>query len=83
MAMDELIAQYIKDEYLDDDDNPPGLDRPLISSGIVDSFSMVSLKAFLENKFSIKIPDEKATPDAFDTVRKIMALVLEYAPDAK
>jgi acyl carrier protein len=83
MAMDELIAQYIKDEYLDDDDNPPGLDKPLISSGIVDSFSMVSLKAFLENKYSIKIPDEKASPEAFDTVRKIMALVHEYAPDAK
>ena len=83
MAMDELIAQYIKDEYLDDDDSPPGLDKPLISSGIVDSFSMVSLKAFLENKYSIKIPDEKASPEAFDTVRKIMALVREYAPDAQ
>lgn len=83
MAMEEMITQYVKDEYLEDDDDAPGLDDPLISSGIVDSFSMVSLKTFLENKYDIKIPDEKATPEAFDTVRKIMALVREYRPEAQ
>ena len=37
--------------------------RPLISGGIVDSFSMVSLKRFLENRsIDIPIPDDKATP---------------------
>ncbi len=83
MAMEEMITQYVKDEYLEDDDDAPGLDDPLISSGIVDSFSMVSLKTFLENKYDIKIPDDKATPEAFDTVRKIMALVREYRPEAQ
>ena len=46
-------------------------DTPLISGGIVDSFSMVSLKRFLENKYKISIPDDKATPEAFDSVNKI------------
>ncbi len=49
--------------------------RPLISSGIVDSFSMVSLKAFLEKKYDIKLPDAEATPEAFDTVNSIVTLV--------
>jgi len=49
-----------------------------ISGGIVDSFSMVSLKRFLENKYKISIPDEKATPEAFDSVTKIVSLVREY-----
>ena len=48
-------------------------DTPLISSGYVDSFSMVSLLVFLENKFKIKIPPGKATPEAFDSVNKIVA----------
>ncbi len=48
---------------------------PLITSGIVDSFSMVSLKRFLEKKYAITIPDEEATPAAFDTVTSIMDLV--------
>ena len=36
---------------------------------------MVSLKRFLEIKYKISIPDEDASPDAFDTVNKIVDLV--------
>jgi len=39
---------------------------------------MVSLKRFLENKYKISIPDEKASPEAFDSVNKITDLVLEF-----
>jgi acyl carrier protein len=52
--------------------------NPLISSGIVDSFSMVSLKRFLEKKHSVSIPDEDATPQAFDTVTSIIDLVNRF-----
>jgi acyl carrier protein len=74
----EMILEYIKNEYLDEDEvEETQLDEntPLISSGIVDSFSMVSLKRFLEKKYSISIPDEEATPQAFDTVGNIIQLV--------
>jgi len=78
MAMKEVILSYIKKEYLDEDDaDDMTLDEhtPLISSGIVDSFSMVSLKRFLEKKYEVKLPDEEATPQAFDTVTTIIELV--------
>ena len=76
--MKELILDYIKNEYLDEDeadDVDLNENTPLISGGIVDSFSMVSLKRFLEKKFVISIPDAEASPAAFDTVTSIMALV--------
>lgn len=75
----DLIIDYVKKEYLEED-NEEEIDEntPLISSGIVDSFSMVSLKTFLEKKFNIKIPDEKATPEAFDTVNNMMNMLKEY-----
>lgn len=80
--MDEMkdeVLEYIVDEYLDEDeDDEVSFDSPLISSGIVDSFSMVSLKRFLENKYSIKLPDEEATPEAFDTVNSICILVNKH-----
>ncbi len=76
--MQEEILEYVREEYLEDDDDEINVDTPLISGGIVDSFSMVSLKRFLENKYGISIPDEKATPDAFDTVNSICNLVREY-----
>jgi acyl carrier protein len=76
--MHEAILEYVKEEYLEDDDEDIDVDSPLISGGIVDSFSMVSLKRFVENKYQISIPDDKATPDTFDTVEKICEVVKEY-----
>ncbi len=81
--MDDLeraILDYVRREYLEeDDDRQVGLETPLITGGIVDSFSMVSLKRFLERKNDIEIPDAEATPAAFDSVRSIAALVRRVA----
>ncbi len=76
--MQEIVLKYVIDEYLEDDSETLGYDSPLISGGIVDSFSMVSLKRFLENKYNISIPDDEATPEAFDTVNKICMLVEKF-----
>ncbi len=76
--MKEIILEYIIEEYIDEEDDELSYDSPLITAGIVDSFSMVSLKRFLENKYNISIPDDKATPEAFDSVEKIEALVKEF-----
>jgi acyl carrier protein len=74
-----LIIDYVKREYLEEDAEEEVDEKtPLISSGIVDSFSMVSLKTFLEKKFNIKIPDDKATPEAFDTVNNMINLLKEF-----
>ena len=71
----DVIKEYVTEEYLEEDDDEITFETPLISGGIVDSFSMVSLKRFLENKYKISIPDDKATPEAFDSVTKIAELV--------
>ena len=76
--MKEIILEYVIEEYTDEEDDELTYDSPLISGGIVDSFSMVSLKRFLETKYKISIPDDKATPEAFDTVSKIEVLVKEF-----
>ncbi len=76
--MKDLVRNYVTKEYIDDDDVTITNDTPLISSGYVNSFSMVSLLVFLENKFKIKIPPSKATPEAFDSVNSIVALVNQY-----
>ena len=76
--MKDVVLEYVIEEYLEDEDEEITYDTPLISGGIVDSFSMVSLKRFLENKYNISIPDDKATPEAFDTVDKIVTLVKHF-----
>ncbi len=77
----KTVLEYVIEEYLEDEDEELTYDTPLISGGIVDSFSMVSLKRFLESKYKISIPDEKATPEAFDSVDKITDLVKEFVKD--
>jgi acyl carrier protein len=80
--MDDLakvILDYVKREYIEEgDDREVGVDTPLISGGIVDSFSMVSLKRFVERKYAIQIPDADASPAAFDSVTKIVELVERF-----
>ncbi|GJM44096.1 MAG: hypothetical protein DHS20C21_09380 [Gemmatimonadota bacterium] len=84
--MDEMTAtvlEYVIDEYVDEDDDMEVVSStPLISSGIVDSFSMVSLKAFLERTYGITLPDSEATPEAFDTVDSIVHLVRAHQANA-
>ncbi|MDX2415731.1 MAG: acyl carrier protein [Bacteroidales bacterium] len=74
----DLILEYVINEYQEDEDDEITYDTPLISGGFVDSFSMVSLKVFLEKKFNISIPDDQATPEAFDSVTKIVTLVQSF-----
>jgi len=75
----EKVLEYVIDEYVDEDDDiEVDAETALISSGLVDSFSMVSLKAFLERTYDIKIPDEDASPEAFDTVNSIVKIVEKY-----
>ena len=75
----EVIRNYIIKEYLEQgDDREITETTPLITGGIVDSFSMVSLKRFLERKYGIRIPDADATPEAFDNLRSIAAVVRKF-----
>lgn len=74
----EIVLNYVIEEYVEDEDEEVTCDTPLISGGLVDSFSMVSLKRFLENEYKVSIPDNQATPEAFDSVDKIVLLMKTF-----
>ncbi len=77
--MTKTVLDYVTREYLEeDDDREVTPTTPLITGGIVDSFSMVSLKRFLEKKYQISIPDADASPEAFDNVASILNLVKRF-----
>jgi len=76
--MKDIVMEFIYKEFIEIEDNKITYDTPLITSGLIDSFSMVSLLVFLENKFKVKIPPAKATPDSFDSINKITALVKNH-----
>lgn len=52
-----------------------GFDDPLISSGIVDSFGVLELIAFLEDTFVIVLDPTRLPLAEFETVNRIAVLV--------
>ncbi len=53
----------------------PG-DAPLISSGLVDSFSLVDLALFVEDTFGVRIEDIELNAQTFDSVNQLASLIV-------
>lgn len=69
------LADYIQRELSKDRRRPLDSDTPLISSGLVDSLSLIQVLAFIEDEFGVVIPDEAATAASMDTIRLIDQLI--------
>jgi len=52
-----------------------GQDTPLISSGIIDSFSFISLITAIEKRFGLKIPHTAWRPENFETLADITKMI--------
>ena len=72
----QTILDYISREYADSlQGTTIGPDSPLLSSGLIDSLSMVSLKVFLDQAYRVRIPDAEASAEAFDSVNQIVKML--------
>ena len=47
-------------------------DQCVVSTGIVDSLSLLNLIALLEKKLQMRIPTERVQPEDFDSVETIL-----------
>jgi acyl carrier protein len=79
---EERLADHIRRHLSRDPSLAIGADTPLISSGLLDSLSLISVLAFIEDEFAVVIPDEAASAEAMDTVRRIVGLMDAYRPSA-
>jgi acyl carrier protein len=73
--MQDQIAAFISTELLKDPTRKIAFDEPLISSGLVDSFSLVDLALFIEETFGVRIDDTELTAEVFDTIEELAALI--------
>jgi acyl carrier protein len=73
-VIEERIKRFVVDEL----HGPPQQltsDYPLIERGIVDSLGIMHLVSFVEREYGITVEDEELTPDNFETIGAIAALV--------
>jgi len=68
----ETIKEKLRGYILNEIVRNPGYaledDEPLISGGLIDSFSLVHIAVFIENEFGVKIPDTDMTVENMDTI---------------
>lgn len=75
--MQEVIINFIKENYIVGRSNKTdlALDESLLDSGIMDSTGILELVLFLEEQFSIAIPDEEIVPENLDSINNIVAFL--------
>jgi len=69
------IAEFISNEILKQPDRAIGKDEALISSGLIDSFSLIDLSLFIEQTFNVRIDDTELNANSFDTIEELIDLI--------
>ena len=54
-------------------------DESLISSGLIDSFSLVDLSMLVEDVFKVRIDDAELNSDVFDSLDQLASLIISRA----
>jgi len=74
--MIQTLTSFISSDILKKNDNSIEADEALISSGLVDSFSLVDLALFVEDTYGVIIDDTELNADTFDTPRQLAEIIL-------
>jgi acyl carrier protein len=76
--MEEIIsklAAYITGQILKQPKRTIRPDELIISSGLIDSFSLVDLGLFIEDTFGVRIDDTELNANTFDTLEQLAKLI--------
>jgi len=71
----QVVSTYIATQILKQPKRTLKPDEPLLSNGLVDSFSLVDLSLFIEKQFNVLIDDTELNPQTFDTITQLVDLV--------
>ena len=69
------IAKFIAEKILKQPNKVISPDEALISSGLIDSFSLMDLALFIEDTFGVRVEDTELNAETFDTLDQLAALI--------
>ena len=70
-----ILTEYIADQILKQPGRQIDPDEALISSGMIDSFSLMDLALFVEDNFGVRIEDNELNADTFDSLEALVILI--------
>ena len=69
------LAKFIVEKILKQPNKVIKLDEALISSGLIDSFSLMDLALFVEDTFGVRIEDTELNAQTFDNLNQLANLI--------
>ena len=69
------IEKYIATQILKQPNRKISDEEPLISSGLIDSFSLMDLALYVEDTFGVRIEDTDLNANTFDNLKQLAALI--------
>jgi acyl carrier protein len=69
------LAQQIAAKILKQPKRILKADEPLISSGVIDSFSLVDVALLVEDTYGVHIDDAELNAETFDTLNQLAELI--------
>jgi acyl carrier protein len=71
----EQISAYIATKIIKQPNRAIDPSEPLISSGLIDSFSLMDLALFVEDTFGVRVEDTELNVDTFDNLTQLASLI--------
>jgi acyl carrier protein len=69
------LSSFIAREILKQPGRELAPDAPLISSGLIDSFSLMDIALFVEDTFGVRIEDTELNAETFDNLQQLTDLI--------
>lgn len=69
------LEEFIAAEILSQPGRAINVDEKLISSGMIDSLSLVDIALFVEEQYQVIIDDTELNADTFDTLAELEAII--------
>jgi acyl carrier protein len=70
------LAEFIASEILSQPGREISETDPLISSGLIDSLSLVDIALFVEESYQVIIDDTELNAETFDNLAELEAIIL-------
>jgi acyl carrier protein len=77
------LSLYIATKIVKQPERKITPNEPLITGGLVDSFSLVDLALHVEDTFGVHIDDTELNAETFDTLEQLVTLVQQRLPYVK
>ena len=69
------LERFITTQILKQPNRTIAAEEALISSGLIDSFSLMDLALYVEDTFGVRIEDTELNADTFDNLTQLTALI--------